>query len=109
MTTIAQDLQNLILSVQGEINATHDEFKVMLEMRKAVMAEYEMMAKEYVAMKEEIKEERLLMEQMRESINNERKEILKERKKLQINKTNKQIWTGLYPVKTIPSSTKVKS
>ena len=112
MATIAQDLQNLILSVQDEINSTHHEFKVMLEMRKLVMTEYEMMAKEYIAMKEEIKNEKLLLEQMRESINNERKEILNERRKLQTNKTNKEIWRGLYPVKTIksapiPPSTKV--
>jgi len=83
MTSIATNLQTLITSLQNEMDATNTQFKLMLELRTVVVAEYEAMARQYISLKNEIQQDTEYMGLLLASIKSERAELDEARAQLQ--------------------------
>ena len=75
MPTIAADLQQLISSLQDEMETTNTQFKLMLELRTVVVAEYEAMARQYISLKNEIRQHTNYMNLLLEALKTERAEL----------------------------------
>jgi hypothetical protein len=87
MASIASNLQTLINNLQNEMEATNTQFKLMLELRTVVVAEYEAMARQYISLKDEIKQDTEYMYYLLESLKTERAALDATRLQLQNEKT----------------------
>jgi hypothetical protein len=87
MASIASNLQTLINNLQNEMEATNTQFKLMLELRTVVVAEYEVMARQYISLKNEIQQDTQYMYYLLESFKTERAALDATRLQLQNEKT----------------------
>jgi uncharacterized protein YdiU (UPF0061 family) len=87
MASIASNLQTLINNLQNEMEATNTQFKLMLELRTVVVAEYEAMARQYISLKDEIKQDTEYMYYLLESLKTERATLDATRLQLKNEKT----------------------